>query len=50
MDKPADHGVGNVVTKRKIIMLIIASAIIVGVTGLIAWQYSYKPEKTINAH
>ncbi len=49
MDKPARYGVGRMQTKRKIIALILAVALIVGVTGVIVWQHSYEPEKTINA-
>jgi iron complex transport system substrate-binding protein len=47
MDKPTRHEVEIVSTKRKIIVLILALVIIVGVAGVIVWQQFYKPEKAI---
>ncbi|MDH5663464.1 MAG: ABC transporter substrate-binding protein [Candidatus Bathyarchaeota archaeon] len=47
MDKPTKYGVENMPTKGKTIGLILALIIIIGVTGVIAWQQFYKPEKAI---
>ena len=46
MDKPTKYGVEIMSTKRKIIVLILALVIIIGVTGVIVWQF-YKPEGAV---
>jgi iron complex transport system substrate-binding protein len=44
LDKPAKYGVENM--KTKVIAIILASAIIIAVVGILAWQQLYKPEET----